>query len=215
MFTIAYRCSCIGISLLAACRAPDVRPVETALPTRTPYGTYDLRLCRVRCGPEWPENTIRSGWVVLDSAPIALSVFSDSVQSWLENSYMFMSDGREGGANGCYLLRAERPEVETYAGLRTGGLTRWQPTASGDSVSFSLYRSPDAGHEVAIVLTPGGFEGAGHSWGAGVAEVNYPDDLVLGRRLGPPDPRRCSEAAFAGLAAFAKWRRAQRQQPPG
>ena len=181
------------------------------MPSRTPYGTYELRLCRVRCGPEWPENTIRSGWVVLDTAPIALSAFPDSVRRWLE----IVDDGSAGGANGCYFLHADRPDVETHAGLHTGGLTRWEPTRGGDSVHFSLYRSADAGHEVAIVLTAGGFEGAGQSWGAGVAEVDYPDDLVLGRRLGPPDQRRCGEAGRAGLEALARWRRTQRQRPPG
>ena len=212
--TVARRCAWVGAALLAACRAADVRPAETAAPAQSPYGTYELRLCRVRCGPEWPANTIRSGWVVLDSVPVALGAFPDSVRRRLENSFMFMDLGRGDPANGCYLLRADRPEVKTYAGIETGGLTRWEPAAGGDSIRFSLYRSPDAGHEVAAALTAGGFEGRGESWGAGAAEVHYPDDLVLGRRLGAPDQGRCGEAALAGLAAFAEWRRAYRQRPP-
>ena len=213
MFASAHRCAWLGLGLLAACRAADERPAEAAMPVRTPYATYELRLCRVTCGPEWPANTIRSGWVVLDSAPIALGPFPDSVRQWLEYSAMSISDGRERTPNGCYLVRADRPEVKTYAGLLIGGLTWGEPSAGGDSVRFSLYGSPDAGYHVAAAFTSGGFEGAGHSWGGGAAEVDYPDDLVLGRRLGPPDPSRCGEAGLAGWATFANWRRAQRQRP--
>ena len=215
MLAVAHRCACGALTLLVACRAAEVRPAERARAASTPYGTYELRLCRVRCGAEWPANTIRSGWVVLDSAPIALEVFPDSVQRWLKNSYMLISVGLESAGNGCYFLRADRPDVETYAGLHTGGLTRWEPTASGDSIRFRLYGSPDAGHEVTVVLTEDGFEGAGHSWGGGVADVDYPDDVVSGRRVGAPDPMRCGEAGLAGLAAFRKWLDGQRRRPPG
>ena len=203
----AHRWLWIALGFLAACQRPDVR---TAQPARTPYGTYELRLCRVTCAPEWPRNTIRSGWVVLDSAPIALSTFPDSVSDLLEYSFAFMADRSEDGANGCFLLSVDRPDVHTYGGLGTAGLTRWELVRGDDSIRFSLYRSPDAGHEVTVALTTGGFEGRGRSWGAGVAEVDYPDDIILARRLGPPEPRRCREAGLARLAKYAEWRRIQR-----
>lgn len=140
-------------------------------------GTYALRLCRVSCEPRYPRNTFRSGWIVLGAAPLDLSSLPDSVRKALELGYLMMSD--RGPANGCFHFTANRPEVKTYAEI--AGLLRWEQGGGGDSVSFQLYQSPDAGHHVHVAPTSSGFAGSGHSWGVGVAEVDYPDDLVIGR----------------------------------
>lgn len=142
---------------------------------------------------------------MLDSAAIDPAAFPDSIRRELEISYMFLR--RDGPPNSCFVLRVDRADVETYAGIVRGGLTRWALTAAGDSLEFSLYRSPDADHEVRAALTTRGFEGRGKSWRVGAAEVAYPYDLVVGRCLGPADADRCREAALAARAAFEEWRR--------
>jgi hypothetical protein len=159
-------------------------------------GTYALRLCRVTCDAHYPKNTLRTGWIVLDTAPLNLSRFPDSTRRPLELSFIMMAD--RGPANGCFHFTSNRIEVPTYAG--TSGLVRWQHSDNGDSVTFQLYQSPDAGHDVQVAPTASGFAGVGHSWGAGVAAVDYPDDLVVADYIGPPNVAHCAEAGVAFLA---------------
>jgi hypothetical protein len=178
-----------------------------AAPARTPYGTYELLLCRVTCDSTSPRNTIRSGWIMLDSASVDTLTIPDSFRPDFSLEYLFM--GIDGPANGCFVLRVDRADVKTYAGLFAGGLTHWTRSARGDSLSFPLYGSPDAGHEVRAALTARGFEGLGHSWGGGVTAVDYPDDIVVGRYVGPPVRSRCADAAAAARAQYEEWRRTQ------
>ena len=185
MLVVALACLLARTPPTAAQRSPVIRP-----------GTYTLRLCRVTCDPRYPKNTIRSGWMVLGTAPVDLSNLPDSVRKWIELDFMMQAD--RGPANGCFDFTSNRSEVRTYAGV--AGLLRWEYRASGDSVTFELMQSPDAAHVVQVAATASGFAGSGHSWGAGAAEVDYPDDLVVGEYLGPPNARRCEEAGSAFLA---------------
>jgi len=185
MLGATFACMLIRSPLTFAQASRDLRP-----------GTYALRLCRVTCDPRYPKNTFRSGWIVLGAAPLDLPNMPDSVRKWLELHFMMQAD--EGQANGCFHFTANRPEVRTYASV--AGLLRWERRGSGDSAAFKLYQSPDAGHNVQVAATPRGFSGSGHSWGAGVAAVDYPDDLVVGEYLGPPNVARCEEAGYAVLA---------------
>jgi hypothetical protein len=184
----------------ASCRSTETRhAIQVVQSERVGPGTYNLHLCRVTCDPSLPRNEIRRGWVVLDSIPIHLDQFSDSVRQALAMGATFR--GPEAG-NGCFRLLTTRPDVESYAGIAPGGLIHWAPIRGGDSVSFALYQSPDAGHEVRIRGTALGFVGSGESWGAGAAAVDYPADVVLAEYVGPPDVARCAEAAGA-VAAWA------------
>ncbi len=102
----------------------------------------------------------------------------------------------DGMGNGWFELRSTGPEVKSYAGITPGGLLHWKRAAGADSASFALYRSPDAGYEVSVRATPTGFRGEGHSWGAGAAEVGYPEEIVVGDYMGPPQAERCREAGL-------------------
>lgn len=178
-------------SALTRSQAAIAQPSPTVHP-----GTYALRLCRVTCDAHYPQNTIRTGWIVLDSAPLDMVAFPDSVRRGLELGYLMQVE--RGPANGCFVLHSKRTDPPTYAG--TAGLLHWE-TGHGDSVTFQLYQSPDASHEVQVAPTTTGFAGTGHSWGAGVAAVDYPDDLVIGDYVGPPRAgRRCEDAGYAFLA---------------
>ena len=188
------------VAILPGCHRPNLDSGTPAVIEPTPAtfraGTYVLRLCRISCGAAYPRNVIRSGWVVLDTAALNTKEFPDSVQRMLALAFMSHPSDRP---NGCFRLDTTRPEIETYAGLMRGGLLEWSRGA-GDSVSFALYHSPDAGHEVRVIGTVDGFVGVGHSWGAGVASVDYPDDVVIGEYIGPPDLLRCREAGLVFLA---------------
>ena len=204
-----YRSGAIATIALAAaataCQPTDTQRTAPAVDsTHVRPGTYTLHLCRVTCDPSVPRNEIRRGWVVLDSAPIQLELFPDSIRKALEMGAIFIR--RDGPGNGCFRLLQTRPDVETYAGIEPGGLLHWSTVKAGDSVTFALYRSPDAGHEVTIRGTQSGFSGTGESWGAGAAAVDYPPDIVVGEYVGPPEPARCAEAglAFAAMLRDAK-----------
>ena len=191
-----------ALALIPACHrggdaAAGARHAD-AVPAVVRPGTYDWRVCRGQCSFGARDGVIRSGWIVLDTVPIDVSAYPDSERTALTFGYMFQS--REGTPNGCYVLRADQPTIETYAGIAGGALLTWTPSRTADSVRFSTYRSPDAGHEVAVVGSTDGFVGTGYSWGVGAAETDAPTDVVLGVYVGPPDRERCREAARAALA---------------
>ena len=191
-------CSTLALALVAtaACQSTDTRRISPPVKaTHLRAGTYTLHVCRVTCDASAPRNEIRRGWVVLDSAPIQLSQFPDSIRQALEMGTTFRP--RHDSANGCFRLLTTRPEIKSYAGIEPGGLLRWEQISGSDSVSFALYLSPDAAHDVRIYSSESGFAGRGVSSGAGVAAVDYPEDIVVGEYVGPPNVARCAEAGVA------------------
>lgn len=147
--------------LLAISQAPSV-PVA---------GTYRLTACRAPCTATDTAAVVARGTLILDSAGPPRDEFFPRAHA------------------GCFLLERRR-DHPSYLALFPQAYTSWdQPTP--DSLIFDTYRSPDAGHVVRAVVTDSGFEGVGHSWGAGVAAIDVPDETVTARRIGPPDMRRC------------------------
>jgi hypothetical protein len=171
--------------------------------SRTPdvEGTYEIAVCKVgRCAPGDTAVTLTQGILVLFAT--RLPPVPDSAINLLR--LPFLAEG-----NMCFALEPRRPGSQTYAGLAGVEATRWQPdSATGQRITFSLYFSPDAGHEVTARIRHGTLGGRGTSWGAGVAAVEYPPDTIVGRRLGPPDITPC-------VAASAReWRRIMSSRPP-
>jgi len=182
--------------LLAAC---GLEPAKHTLPIvgAVRSFTYALRMCRVVCDVSHRTNIIQSGVIVLDTARVRLDPFPDRTRRSLREMTMLAVD--TGAGNGCFVLESQR-SVPTLAGGWGGGVVRWERVGSSDSITFSLERTADAGHEDTVAFTTGGFAGRGRSWGMG---IDYPADLVAGEYLGPPDQRRCAEAA-ATYAATVK-----------
>ena len=196
-------------SLLALCvlscatgeRAPSTPKVAKLRP-----GTYELRLCRVLCDAKHPQNVIRSGWIVLDSIPIDIRPFADSVRRALDDGLM-MGASDSGAANGCFYVHEDRPEIHTLGGVLGGGLLYWSRAAApGDSIVFAMYRSPDSGYEVVLAPTDIGLDGRGDSWGDDMPKPGYPDDVIAAKYLGPPDQSRCRDAGLAVLALMREYR---------
>jgi hypothetical protein len=153
-----------------------------------------------------PQNVIRSGWVVLDSIPIDTRPFADSVRRALDHVLIY-SGIDSAAANGCFFLQKDRPEIHTLGGALGAALLYWARTARTDSITFALYGSPDAGYEASVAMTESGLAGRGHSWGDDMPEAGYPDDVIAGTYLGPPDQSRCNDAGMAFLALVRKYRR--------
>jgi len=124
-------------------------------------GTYSMVACREPCNATDSAAVVARGIIVL------------------------AADHR-----GCFDLTRHRHHP-SYLALFEEGYTGWSHPTGTDSVRFTTYRSPDAGHRVSALLTDTGFVGTGHSWGAGVAYIDVPDEFIVGRRIGPPDMNRC------------------------
>jgi hypothetical protein len=124
-------------------------------------GTYALIACTEQCAPTDTALVVARGILVLGS-----------------------------DHTGCFDV-TRRDAYNSYIALHRHGYTAWSRPSGSDSLLFGTYRSPDAFHRVRAVLTDSGFVGRGHSSGAGVASINVPDELIVGRRIGPPDMERC------------------------
>lgn len=181
--------------------APE--PSARANMPRAIGGTYELRLCRVRCAGGDEPNSLAIGRLVLAGVAIDTSahIRSDSARRHLTLQDIWESD--EGPPNGCFVWHQRREDPLSYGKTWEGALVHW--SAKEDSLFFRLYRSPDASHSVRAVRTQTGFQGRGVSAGAGAAEVDWPDDVVVGRWIGPSDFAICNEAADSALSGFQRF----------
>ena len=162
-------------------------PPATPLP-----GTYALELCRVRCAGARDPNTLAVGrLVLLDSAMDTTALRQDSAGRILADFFIF--DHSDAAPNGCFLWDTRREKPTSYATGFSGGLIHW--VRSGDSVRFQLYSSPDAGHYVTLALGAADLRGRGVSSGYGADSI--PQDVLVARRTGPPEPSICPSAGRA------------------
>ena len=201
----------IKVAVALASLSCDADPSAQANMLRAIGGTYELRLCRVRCAESGEPNSLGIGRLVL--ADVAIDTInhipSDSARQHLTLQDIWESD--EGPPNGCVVWDQRRDHPPSYGLSWDGALVHW--TAKGDSLFFRLYRSPDASHNVRAVRTQAGFQGIGVSAGAGAAEVDWPHDIVVGRWIAAPDFSICREAADSALAGFRRFVRERPQLP--
>jgi hypothetical protein len=81
-----------------------------------------------------------------------------------------------------------RIPAQSLAGIEGLSITQW--SAKQDQVSFLLYRSPDAGHQVTARLRGDTLRGQGRSWEDMRAD-GFSGDEVTAIRVGPPNPSIC------------------------
>ena len=143
----------------------------------SPAGSYNLLICRGGCGNFDSTRAYIRGGLVL----------SDSILPQVRNAPFFLSNK----PNGCFVLRILQERGDSYAGIIPVGPVYWKRAIGNDTIGFPIYRSPDAGYELSLVVSPRGLEGIGNSWGAGVVEIHAPDDSILAVRIGQPDSRLC------------------------
>ena len=142
-------------------------------------GTYTLAVCRE--APCVPGDTARAylvGMLVLVDRASAEA--AELPPARLE---------AEPRANACFLTTYRRRVEGSYAGITPREYVRW--SVHGDSISFPLYRSPDAGYVASVRMTTRGLVGGGISWGVGAARIRAVRDTVIATRTGPPDRLRC------------------------
>jgi len=145
-------------------------------------GTYELLLCKSECSFENLAAAITRGTVVLFKDPLS--------QEDVEKLDRFHRARAEEVLRACF--SGVRPEhAETYAFIQKTGATTW--SFENNVLKFGLFRSPDAGYEAELRLRGDVLSGEGHSWGAGAGAPRFsPVDVIVGRRVGPPNLSACS-----------------------
>jgi hypothetical protein len=143
-------------------------------------GTYELHICKSPCSEPKGFGDVGTGYLVLqDDALTATDI------AQIGN---LLLDDADQAPRACFAgKRAEGSK--SYAFIDPSGATGWH--YKDNVVSFSLFRSADAGYRV--VLTPKGntLVGRGVSWGVGAAITDYPPDVVEAHRIGPADLSVC------------------------
>ena len=145
-------------------------------------GTYAVEVCRPSC----PQRPLVRGYLILLDQVLSPADFPDS----LRRHVTFGFEPAYGSGNACFSLVQRSKDVDTYAGLDPIALIHWAGPDS-NTQTVSLYRSPDAGYVARLRATEDGFVGEGHSFGFGYGRSAGPPEMIVGRRLGSPEPERC------------------------
>jgi hypothetical protein len=146
-------------------------------------GTYELLICKSSCSFSNPQLAIARGRLVLSDSPLS----TDEVKK-TDRFHLSVPGER---LRACF--SGARPmHAETYAFIGNSGATTW--TLTNNLLRVSLYRSPDAGYEAELHVDGDILSGQGRSWGAGVAAPRFGPDVIVGRRVGPPDISACAPA---------------------
>ena len=173
----------VGIWASLAALAALSSPISESLGRQgSVAGVYTLLICRGGCR-DWDTTRayLTATVVLLDSTMKAAD------GSPIRARYQL-------AANGCYRKRELKRVRNSYAPFRETGYLLWERDSTAGIV-FPLYRSPDAGYEVAVTFTADGARGTGESWGAGAAEIHAPRDSVVLHRQGAPDAGFCDAIA--------------------
>ena len=150
-------------------------------------GTYRLLACRAGCGDADSTRAYLIGTLVVLPEQIALSDLPPDTHREFQRGARFLRLGTSDGPIGCFALTSSSPL------LRGVGLLFAE--FEGDTLGFPLYRSPDMGYEVAVVIGEQRLHGRGYLWGAGFLAIDAPSDSILIWRMGPPNLKDCIEAA--------------------
>ena len=185
------RLAILAFVAVVACMGHSVENPESL------EGTYALQVCRVRCaGPE-DANTLAVGHLVLLDSAVDTATFRQQDSAGRILADLFIFEYADAPPNGCFVWTERRSKPPSYATILGGGLIHW--SRSNDTIRFRLYGSPDAGHFVRLAVQPQRLVGRGMSWGAGAADVDWPDDVVVAQRTGSSDPSVCDAAGGALL----------------
>lgn len=187
-------------AIIPGCRvhAPaNARPSGGLIP-----GTYTIQLCQGSC--DAGENVVAEGHLVVEAARYSADEIPRVARDYFRRYTAALLLGDAGGSpNACFALDRKRSHPRTFAGQRPAGLTLAE-IYEGDSVSITLFRSPDASHHIIVKPTGKELRGRGVSSGIADAADAYADDSVLARRIGPPDRSHCIRAAERAASELAR-----------
>jgi hypothetical protein len=172
-------------------------------------GTYAVLICR-GLAPCAAKDT---GSIYSDGTVVILDRETSSLADSLRRAYASaeISDSAFGHVQVCYVFR-RHPPIEGREGPDLRGFSDLLVSQQGDSVSFSLGESADAGYEASVRMKDGVMTGTATGWNsqelfrvdtvngqrifrrrtkAELAAVGRQGDRLVGRRVGAPDERIC------------------------
>jgi hypothetical protein len=173
------------VALCGAAHPANASPVDEVA------GTYELLICKSACSFSDPHNAFtRATVVLLDHA------LTRGERELIDPDYHPPDRASapvprrppEFEMRGCFSLK-HLAKAQSFAQIKTTGATPWQ--FKDGTLRFELYRSPDAGYFVELERKGRLLGGKGVSFGAGVANPGYSDDVVVGRRLRDADISVC------------------------
>jgi hypothetical protein len=164
---------CLCMVMLLAGAAQPVKGKDRAI-----AGTYDLLICKGSpCSFAERANVLRTAVIVLFDRALNRKDIAR-----IDSTY---HDFKYDPVKACFLL--------VYPNRQTSGVMSW--TLSGQTLSFSLVRSPDSWYSVRVERKGDVLSGVGNFWSAGVAPPpGFIPDTVVGRRRGPADLSACTMA---------------------
>jgi len=167
---------------------PGNRPDRVGDSSYSALGTYAVTFCKVKCDAGELDNVLVNGVIVLTDHRIDSTVIAAMMRagSWITP-------------------RADLPEILTacfrlkrlgnwqrggFVPRDAAGVFAWHVDAKTRVLHADVLTSPDATYSIEATVTPDGFAGVGKREGAFLQDV--PQDAIVGRRMGPPNPAQCT-----------------------
>src|SRR5262249_22165463 len=143
-------------------------------------GTYELFICKRDCAFANSQTAIAKGVIVLFDRPLSREEVG-------RLDPLGLTEPGE-TIRACFSgTRAEH--AETYAFIDKTGATTW--SFENSVLRVVLFHSPDAGYGTELRVEGDTLLGNGGSWGAGAAAPSFGPDVIVGRRIGPPNFSAC------------------------
>jgi hypothetical protein len=147
--------------------------------------------CQHMCSLVDSATAIATGYLILSDTPIDLTNLPESQRKRLRWLYQAISTQKS--PNACFVLHARHPENSVAASLPVG-FTTWDD-ARHDTVNLDLFRAPDSGYSVYLMMHNDSIHGTGQFWSGNKPLTQLPPDSVSGIRIGNASPALCMQAA--------------------
>lgn len=176
-----------GLMLYTTLASAQAKTVNRA---RALPGTYQVVFCRHMCTMADSDTAIATGYIVLSEAPIKLTELPTKQRAYF--SGLYKSVALHPTPNACFMMTKPASGSAAAAALPVG-FTSWE--IHQRTVHLDFFRAPDSGYTLYLILDDGAtVHGVGQFW-SGNESGTQQTDSVTGRRIGPPRPDRCINAA--------------------
>jgi hypothetical protein len=192
----AERAATVGAAFdsVDAAMAPVAPGPGQSRETRAAAGTYTVELCPVSCGARRGARSAVRGLLVVEDATYRFATLPEPVRRHVtrESGWLVLAAG--GNVNACFVLERPRGGL-TYAGSLPVGFTRWLRVDGGETMGAWLFRTAQAGYASRFAISGDSLRGEGRSVTRSPFDDPPPPDVIIGRRVGPPDRSLCVRAA--------------------
>lgn len=161
-------------------------------------GTYQVLFCERSCEGKDSLSALVHGLVVLSDGPIDSAAIEQIAAA---GDFNAPEAGRGGAPNACFHLHliGERRKGAFVLGHATG-IFPWTRVQTTGLVRAGLLMFVDAEYQVNLAVMDSGVVGVSE-WFPHVEGVPSHPYVVLGKRIGPPDPIRCAAMGPADVPA--------------